>query len=745
MNTICCKSENFIKIEAQKFEDKNFQKLIRFYQEKEIFAKSQNQNLRDQFYFERLRYFHDKIRNYDLFLNKLSALEKETNFIFLKQNIRIVLAKYYSNEGYNTKNKDYITKTLELIELVLSQKENQNALSEAEYLKNNILGKSLEISVNKEMYENQNHRAFVNFKNIDTLKISYFKLPSKNYKWFENYSKNTKDSLINEFISKNKALKTYFRTLPKGKEFFKTSTEILLEKMEVGSYLLVVENTKTFDNREKIKFYQHISITNMIYHTDHNDKEDVFFIYDRKTGKPLENVIVRNDEKTTLSNKNGKAIFLKREYNKHENNFSKLYFIKDNDTLVDEYHKGELNTKEDYVEEDRFEAKANVYFDRAIYRPGQKVFYKGIIIQNKDKKKSVVPFLSVNVRIEDVNGKTIKEYDVQTNEFGSFSGEFEIPKNVLTGEFSLYINEPEDYEKDKKYYDEKEDEHSFWDNVNFNEYESYIFKVEEYKRPTFEITFDDIKEKYTIGDTLKIKGNAKALAGSNLTGVKVKYSISKSILDVEDDYSEDDFEKETTTNSEGNFELELIANDEILKNNQIKNIRFKIDVEITDLNGETRVAKKEVYVNQKTILLNAIVNNEYIKEENNKLTIKSTNYNSFPVDSKGEIKIYQIKEKAFLIERNLFPEIQNITKEEFKNLFPHEPYEISDLENETILTKTLYFDTQKSKEINLNFLFSFDADFLFFLLVCTKTIFYKKHQNYFLFHTNDLLLLHKVQ
>ena len=160
---------------------------------------------------------------------------------------------------------------------------------------------------------------------------------------------------------------------------------------------------------------------------------------------------------------------------------------------------------------------------------------------------------------------------------------------------------------------------------------------------------------------------------------------------------------------EGDFEIELIANDEILKNNQIKDIAFNLNVEITDLNGETRVAKKEVYVNQKAILLNAIVNNEYIKEENNKLTIKSTNYNSFPVDSKGEIKIYQIKEKSFLIDRNLFPEIQNITKEEFKNLFPHEPYEISDLENETVLIKTLYFDTQKSREINLNFLVLLDS------------------------------------
>ena len=168
-------TDSFIKIDNQKFDNKSFQKLIAFFQEKEIFAKISNQNSRDQFYFERLKYFHDKIRNNDLFLDKLTTLEKQTNFLFLKQNIRIELAKHYHFKGYETKDKDKVLKALEYAELVLSQKENQNALSEAEFLKNNILSKSIEISVNKEMYANQSHRAFVNFKNIDTLKINYFK------------------------------------------------------------------------------------------------------------------------------------------------------------------------------------------------------------------------------------------------------------------------------------------------------------------------------------------------------------------------------------------------------------------------------------------------------------------------------------------------------------------------------------------------------------------------------------------
>src|SRR5690606_25904317 len=121
----------------------------------------------------------------------------------------------------------------------------------------------------------------------------------------------------------------------------------------------------------------------------------------------------------------------------------------------------------------------------------QKVYYKGVLLQKKNNKKSVVPFVTVKVTIEDSNNNTLKEYEVQTNEFGSFSGEFEIPKDILNGEFSLHIEEPKNFENDKKYYNLKEDEHSFWDNVDFEKnWYGFQFRVEEYKRPTFEIKFD---------------------------------------------------------------------------------------------------------------------------------------------------------------------------------------------------------------------------------------------------------------
>lgn len=351
-----------------------------------------------------------------------------------------------------------------------------------------------------------------------------------------------------------------------------------------------------------------------------------------------------------------------------------------------------------------------VYFDRAIYRPGQKMYYKGIIIQKKDKVKSVVPFVTVQVSIRDVNNTILKEFDVQTNEYGSFSGEFDIPKNTLTGSFNIEIDEPDDYEQDSKYYDKKEKEHEFWDNVDFESHTEFNFKVEEYKRPTFEVNFDEIKENYTIGDSIKITGNAKALAGNNLTNAKVTYSITKSGYSKTRSipYQENYIISDTKTDEKGNFKILFSATEPTISNEEINSLTYTINVDVTDIQGETREASKAVRVSQEMLQLNLSVQRELFVEDLNKLLITTTTLNYFPLEAKGNLKIYEHKNKKILKNReNPIPEIQVIPRDEFQKLFPYEPYDNSDTEQQEILIKTIPFDTKIAKEITLDFLNSY--------------------------------------
>ena len=106
--------------------------------------------------------------------------------------------------------------------------------------------------------------------------------------------------------------------------------------------------------------------------------------------------------------------------------------------------------------------------------------------------------------------------------------------------------------------------------------------------------------------------------------------------------------------------------------------------------------------------LNAPLNSVSSKEDDNKIIIKSTTLNNYTIDSKGEIKIYELQKSIFLKNR-LFgiPEIQTLSRNEFEQFFPHEPFDQSDYETKEVLVKTISFDTKTSNEISFHFFKSF--------------------------------------
>lgn len=703
----------FKNVNFEKIQNKNLLKLISLWKKNEAFHLIQNnENELDRVYRERIWTVKTILKNDSLFFKKASQLEKKTKNNHLKKQLQIDRLDYIFQTAKKTNKIKNYEEALQLIDTILQTRINSQALYQAENIKQTILQKYLSIHLPKNSYPNQSNLAAVDFKNVDTLTIKYFKIPVE-YSDLFNHNYNTKisqnkDSILNKLITSNEQLiKEQIIVLPLNK-YNLSSTEFVLEKLDIGHYLIYVE-TSNYDKKDKEAFsYQSIIVSNFFIVDEQEDKKDSFYVYNRKTGKPLENVVVRNNLETKLSTINGKTFFNHKKREKNKNYQNKALFISKNDTIVQNYYEGYLPDDEtiNLDEYDNWEAKALLYFDRAIYRPGQKLFYKGILLQKKDTEKSVVPFLTVNVVIKDANYTIIKEFEVQTNEFGSFSGEFEIPKNVVTGEFEIEIEEPDNYEKDDKYYDKKEEEHIFWDNVDFS-YNSFYFSVEEYKRPTFEVTFDEIKENYTIGDTIKIKGNTKAFAGNNLTNAKVKYTISKRLI-VKEKYVpyQQNFINETiSTNEKGDFTISFVANDSIFNNEEIISFDYAIQAEVTDIQGETQIASKNVSVSQEMLEIQLIIPNEIYVENENKLVIKSQTKNQFPIEASGKILIYEIKSKSFLKQRrNGFPKIQTIPRDKFESLFPNLPYDRADLEATEELVKTITFDTKKRKEIVLSFL-----------------------------------------
>ena len=154
-----------------------------------------------------------------------------------------------------------------------------------------------------------------------------------------------------------------------------------------------------------------------------------------------------------------------------------------------------------YYEKKDNETKYQVYTDRAIYRPGQKVHASAISYTVKKGLDASVPGKSMELKfvLSDANWKQVAEQKVTTDEYGTASVDFELPKEGKTGQYSISVN------------------------GTASEY----FRVEEYKRPTFEITFPKVNEKYNWGDTVVVKATAKTYAGVPVQGAKVEYQVTR--------------------------------------------------------------------------------------------------------------------------------------------------------------------------------------------------------------------------
>ena len=154
-----------------------------------------------------------------------------------------------------------------------------------------------------------------------------------------------------------------------------------------------------------------------------------------------------------------------------------------------------------YYEKKDNETKYQVYTDRALYRPGQKVHVTAIDFVNMKGIDAKVPVGRDELVFQLCNAswKEVEMKKAKVDEYGTASVDFELPKEGQTGMYHVSVN----------------------DQVNC------FFRVEEYKRPTFEITFPKVNEKYNWGDTVVVKASAKTYAGVPVQGAKVEYQVTR--------------------------------------------------------------------------------------------------------------------------------------------------------------------------------------------------------------------------
>jgi TonB-dependent SusC/RagA subfamily outer membrane receptor len=703
-NTLLGNTDLFTKLNLDFITDENVKKVLYLYQKLEADAPTIENKL------ERLLFCSNYlIKSDEDLLNALVAIEKETKQAIELQKIQLEKATIYAKLASKEAHPDYNTKAISELESVLTTNNNSNTYKLAIQKKEELLSKTIQVELQKYIYNKENARAFIHYKNTNNLTISFFKINYAKIAEFHN-APNKLDSLATQITTHKKPLVTKNYSLIDKKDYFEYTTEVLLPQLETGSYLVYFESDT--DSKDKKGFgYETITVSNISVLANAKADIEYYTVLDRKTGKPMENASLKSKDFDIKTNAEGVAIYKRKENtNNYYNNFPVLLTTA-NDTIL--INKNYIAYNADYSESNedkKFRGKIEFYLDRAIYRPGQTVFYKGIAIQKKKNKSSIVPNTSFKITIQDPNYTNFKEFEVTTNEFGSFSGEFVLPKTGLTGNFRIEAHEPTDYEKDASY-DKTKNEHPFWENVNFENSSAY-FKVEEYKRPKFEVTFEPKKESFQVNQSVSVKGTAKAFAGSTLSDAKVTYTITRFTNSFRNYYNSEPEEiivsSETKTDASGKFVIDFIAKpSKNASKEQLPVFNYRINASVSDINGETHTAVTTIKVGYHNLVLNASVANSIETKNKNEITLNSTNLNGEFKAVKGEIKLYFVSPFPNKFKSRVFqqPEISAITDADFEKLFP---YEINHSETSKKPTETLVFskkiDTEKDKNLALDFI-----------------------------------------
>ncbi|MCK4359567.1 MAG: hypothetical protein KAW92_12680 [Candidatus Cloacimonetes bacterium] len=658
---------------------------------------------------KRLKFVHNKSvkeNKGELYETALLALGKKYEQLPASAEISYELANLYFQIGHNYNaqfSEDYrwhFKKAYDLCQETIKRFPKTIGAENCEYLICQITEKNISLQTEKVNLPQKLSLGLLNYKNVNEFYFRVVKFPIEDKEellYNYDYEKRVK------YFLKQQLVKEWIINIPDDEDFQSHAVEIKIPELDLGSYVILVSNNKNFSFDKNAVAYSFLTISNIsfVQREVENERKD-FYVLHRETGKPLSGVKANvwfreyNYEKRKYERiKHPQQFFTDKEgyFNipipiKPKNNSSYyIEFIYKNDRLFTD------DSFYDYYYKHKKEKLIRTFFftDRAIYRPGQTIYFKGIVIETDEKEKGneIKTGFRTTVTLFDVNYQKVSELNLTTNEYGTFSGNFTIPQGVLTGNFRIT-----------------------------NNYGSISISVEEYKRPKFEVKIDPVKESFKVNEIVYVKGSAKAYAGFNIDNADLTYRVVRTVTFPYwwyywRGYSYYSSQVEITngkakTDENGKFEIEFKAIPDLkIPEKDDPTFTYQIFVDVTDINGETRSARQYVYVGYTALRLNLQIHDKINKDEDSySCIINSQNLNGEFEPAKGDLFIYKLKSPDRIFREKLWQKADKfkVDKDMYYSLFPYDVFTDENNFYKWEKEKTAFeskFDTEKDKNLNL--------------------------------------------
>jgi hypothetical protein len=586
-----------------------------------------------------------------------------------------LLAKEFNDDGNkyepfgDTTHRFTKLKAKEICEKIISQKDSSEGKINCINLLNEINRKELKFTLEKVNVPGQPFRSLVEYRNLDKIFLRIIKADSAIKARLNNYY----DEKMWQQLFAITPTRSWQQALPSTGEYQEHSVEIKMDALPAGEYVLLVASDNF--SKEAVAGARLFYVSNISF--VHNAKD--YFLLHRETGQPLADATVQVWQQV-YDYKSYKYTTEKgRQYKTDNNGFFRLVEseIKDNNRRRENFRlEINWNGEKLYMDEWQYdyyyyrdnsqdeEENYKIFFftDRSIYRPGQTVFFKGIAARSsKDAKNSVAADLKCRIYLENANGENMDSLEVTTNEYGSFSGRFQLPTGVLNGEFAIYDEE---------------------------EYGRADFSVEEYKRPRFYVEYEKIKGTYQLNEKINVTGLAKAYAGNNIDGAMVKYRVVCEPRFIYSWFSWRWWQPpskqmeiahgEAKTDREGKFVIGFEAIPDKTIDKKFEPVfDYRVYADVTDINGETRSGETVVTVGYKSLILSVNLPASLPADSFKTISIRTENMAGEFEPANVKVTISKLKEEKRLIRQRYWdrPDLFVMSKEDYIRNFPFDEYD----------------------------------------------------------------------
>ncbi|MCK6621482.1 MAG: hypothetical protein HUU32_02750 [Calditrichaceae bacterium] len=539
-----------------------------------------------------------------------------------------------------------------------------------------IAQKSLSIAVEKINLPEQPFRALVKYQNVGTVYLRIVPTSPEEIKKLEQEQRYDTERWIKYYLNRP-AAKEWSLSLPDDGDYHSHAVEIKMPELPAGYYAILLGTTADFSMEGQAAALGNTWISRLGYAQKFEaDGQSGFYVFDRDRGNPLPGVTAQLWIET-YDKSLRKAVEVQSDrYTSDQNGYFRIGelpkdlrygryridFRTKNDRLFPEDHFS-AGPRYPRVQEERSVERTFFFTDRSIYRPGQTLHFKGILLRSKGKTNEVVSRRQTTVTLYDANNQKVADLILTTNEYGTFSGTFTLPSGGLTG--VMYLR---------------------------NESGSAAISMEEYKRPKFEVTFSPVTGSFRLDDTVTVKGAAKAYAGSVIDNGAVQYRVVRKTIFPYDwwgwwrwpGWHSEEVEIAngvTRSDEKGEFSIDFVAiADPAIPKAQLPVFHYTVYADVTDLGGETRSAQTVAQVGYVALAADMEMPETLNREALPDIKLSTQNLNGEFEPAGGTIFIYALKDPGRIFRNRLWekPDRFILSKEEYYRAFPQDVYDNED-------------------------------------------------------------------